>query len=292
MHRGPETGMVWAVDATTATARSENDLVDAARRGDARALEELLERVSPLVLRYGMRMCGGRLEDAEDVLQDTLLTLARTVGDFRGASSLSTWLYSIARSQCSRKRRKSKFAPKELASLHDEEGRAAIDQATEDRGPEDETADRELGTVLERAIESLDPKYREVLVLRDVEGLTAPEVAEVLGMRLEAVKTRLHRARAQVRASLVPWLGEGANGAPLEGCPDVIALWSRHLENDIQPDTCAEMERHLDKCPRCRGACDSLRRTLALCRTLPGSEVPVVIRDSLRVAVRRAIGEI
>jgi len=270
--------------------KSETELVDAARVGDARALQELLERVSPLVFRYGMRMCGGRPEDAEDVLQDTLITLARTVGDFRGASSLSTWLYTIARSQCSRKRRKSRFAPRELESLHGEPGRAAVDRADDARGPDEELAGREVGRVLERAIDDLDPKYREVLILRDVEGLTAPEVAEVLGMRLEAVKTRLHRARAQVREAVVPWLGDASTADSAEGCPDVIALWSRHIEGDIQPDTCAEMERHLESCPRCRGACDSLRRTLALCRALPGREVPVEIRESLRAAVRRAVG--
>jgi len=278
------------IEAGGVASRTESQLVDAARAGDSEALEELLERVSPLVLRYGMRMCGGRPEDAEDVLQDTLITLARTVSDFRGASSLSTWLYTIARSQCSRKRRKSRFAPKELEPLHDERGGAALDRPDEARTPDDELAGREVGRVLEQAIDGLDPKYREILILRDVEGLTAPEVAEVLGMRLEAVKTRLHRARAQVRAAVAPWLGGGPGSEPLEGCPDVISLWSRYTEGDIQPDTCAEMERHLEGCPRCRGRCDSLRRTLALCRALPAGEVPVEIRESLRAAVRRAVG--
>ncbi len=268
--------------------RSEDALVEAARRGDRRALEELLERASPVILRFGMRMCGGRPEDAEDVLQDTLLTVARSVSDFRGASSLSTWLYSIARSACSRKRRKSKFAPDHMQSLSGEEGREATALPDVSAPPDEAAAEHEVGDVLERAIAALDPKYREVLLLRDVEGLTAPEVAEVLGLRLEAVKTRLHRARAQVRTAVSPWLGgESARG---EGCPDVISLWSRYLEGEISPETCAEMERHLEGCPHCRGACDSLKRTLAMCRALPSSEVPVEIRESLRRAVERAMG--
>lgn len=276
---------------TSPRSAAEDALVEAARRGDRRALEDLLERASPLILRFGMRMCGGRVEDAEDVLQDTLLNVVRHVGDFRGASSLSTWLYSIARSACSRKRRKSRFAPERLESLHDEEGRQASALPDPGSQPEQAAAEHELGDVLERAIAGLDPKYREVLLLRDVEGLTAPEVAEVLGLRLEAVKTRLHRARAQVRAAVRPWLGAGADEPPVEGCPDVVSLWSRYLEGDIRPETCSEMERHLESCPRCRGACDSLKRTLALCRALPAGDVPVEIRESLRRAIARALGE-
>lgn len=267
----------------------EHTMVEAARRGDARAMEQLLEKVSPVVLRFGMRMCGGSVHDAEDVLQDTLLTLARSVGDFRGASSLSTWLFTIVRTACSRKRRKSRFAPDHVASLDGAEGRAATDVPDATRGPDEALAEREVGDVLERAIGALDPKYREVLILRDVEGLTAPEVAEVLGMRLDAVKTRLHRARAQVRAAIGPWLGPEATDEPGPGCPDVIALWSRYVEGDIQPATCAEMERHLEGCPHCRGACDSLKRTLAMCKALPTQEVPVEIRESLQRAVRRAM---
>lgn len=266
----------------------ERELVEAARGGDARALEQLLEQVSPVVMRFGMRMCG-RPEDAEDVLQDTLMLVVRSLPDFRGASSLSTWLYSLARSACSRKRRKSKYAPAFMASLHQPEGREATDRPDEARPADEALAERQVGEVLERAIAQLDPKYREVLVLRDVEGLTAPEVAEVLGMRLPAVKTRLHRARVLVRKAVVPWLGEGA-AAGRPDCPDVVSLWSRHMEGDISPDTCAEMERHLASCPACQGACDSLKRTLAMCRTLPTAEVPAEMRRSLRAAVGRALG--
>src|SRR6187397_3584686 len=84
--------------------------------GDRQALEALLERHQAQVYRFGMKMCRDP-EDAADVLQDTLLAMARTVRDFRGASSLSTWLYTIARSFCIKRRRRSKFAPEEARSL-------------------------------------------------------------------------------------------------------------------------------------------------------------------------------
>ena len=147
---------------------------------------------------------------------------------------------------------------------------------------------------LEQAIGALEPMYREVLLLRDVEGLSAAEVAEVLGVGVPAVKSRLHRARLSVRAHVAPLLGiappEPA-GAPEKGCPDVLALFSRYLEDEISAGGLREMERHLAGCGRCRGACDSLKRTLALCRTSPSAPVPKAIQDSVRVAVRNFLGE-
>src|SRR5690606_30364024 len=91
-------------------------LLERARQGDERALEDLLVRHQAQVYRYGLSMCRDP-EDAKDVLQDTLLAMARGVREFRGESSLSTWLYTVARSFCIKKRRKSKFAPDHERSL-------------------------------------------------------------------------------------------------------------------------------------------------------------------------------
>src|SRR3954463_8602217 len=90
-------------------------LLERARSGQQDALEQLLARHQSQVYRFGMKMCRDP-EDAKDVLQDTLLSVARGVRDFRGGSSVSTWLYTIARSFCLKKRRKSKFAPHEAAA--------------------------------------------------------------------------------------------------------------------------------------------------------------------------------
>ena len=97
---------------------SDDDLLEAARTGDKLALEALLEKHQADVYRFGMKMCRNP-EDAKDVLQDTLLAMARGVRDFRGSSSLSTWLYTIARSYCIKKRRRSKSAPEEERSRDD-----------------------------------------------------------------------------------------------------------------------------------------------------------------------------
>ncbi|BDG02240.1 sigma-70 family RNA polymerase sigma factor [Anaeromyxobacter oryzae] len=268
---------------------TDQQLVAAARNGDRAALEKLLRNHEGAVFRFGMKMCREQ-EDAKDVLQETLLAAARTLPEFRGASSVSTWLYTIARSFCIKKRRTSKFAPEQVHSLDaDPEAVAAVrDQR---RGPEEAFAGRQLREALDAAIGALEPMYREVLVLRDVEGLSAPEVAEVLGISVEAVKSRLHRARVAVREQLAPVLEPtDAAGTPApapEGCRDVVAMFSRRLEGEIDEAACAELQEHLERCDACRGRCEALRQTLATCRQLGAAPVPAPVERSVREALRR-----
>jgi RNA polymerase sigma-70 factor (ECF subfamily) len=258
-------------------------LLDAARGGDRAALEAFVERHQARVLRFGLKMCRDA-EDARDVAQETLLAAARGIARFRNASSPSTWLYTIARSFCIKKRRRSRFAPAALVSLDAEGRKAAADVPDLRRDPEQELDDRRLAAALDAAISALDPKYREILVLRDVEGMAATEVAEVTGLRVEAVKSRLHRARLRVRERLAPLLGRMP--APDSACPDTVGLLSRHLEDELDARSCAEMERHLAACPRCAAACDSLRRVLSLCRSSAVPEVPPDLQESVRAGIR------
>lgn len=267
------------------TEAPDDRLLDAARRGDERALTALIERYQPRIYGFGMKMCRNP-EDAQDVVQDTLLAAARTVRDFRGASSVSTWLYTIARSFCIKKRRKSKFAPEHIVSLESEEARGALELPDGGRPPDQLLHDRRVREALERAVGALDPAYREVLVLRDMEGLAAAEVAEVMELSVEAVKSRLHRARTSVRQALLPLLNPAAATPGAPGCPDIVKLFSSHLEGEINPDTCAEMERHLARCGRCQAACDSLKDTLRLCRSGPQPLVPPAIQESIKAGIR------
>jgi len=266
---------------------TDEELLAAARAGDKAAIERLLERHQNRIFRFGMKMCGA-VEDAQDVLQETLIAAARGIPDFRGASSVSTWLYTIARSFCLKHHRTSKFAPVHVESL-DDVASEAHDIADAQRGPEELAAGKQVRTALQDAIGGLDPMYREVLVLRDVEGLSAAEVAEVLGLSVEAVKSRLHRARVTVRQVIAPALGtrEPAAAAPAEkACPDVVELFSKRLEGEISGDVCAELEEHLRGCDRCRARCDSLRATLSLC-SQSGEELPPRVERSVRDALRR-----
>lgn len=262
--------------------RTDEELIDAAREGDRSAIAELLSRHEQQIYRFGLRMCG-HPEDAKEVLQETMLAMARSLPEFRGHSSVATWLYAIARSFCIKQRRLHKGEPAHLDPLDD-----AANVAAERGSPEELAASREVDRAVEEAIAALPPEQREVLVLRDAEGLTAPEVASVLGVGVDAVKSRLHRARVAVRAAVAPLVApETIKPAP--GCPDVAALLSRHLEGDITADVCAQMESHLEGCDKCRATCDSLRGVLARCRRAGEGAVPPRVQHKVRVALQELV---
>jgi len=266
---------------------AEPGLLAAARRGDRAALGELLEHHQNRVFGFGVKMCGNP-EDAKDVAQETLLTMVRTVRDFRGDASLSTWLYTVARSFCIKKRRRTKGAP----AFHEPLDHAARESADEPAAtPEQMLLGREARQTVAAALDQLEPEAREVVILRDIEGLTAAEVAGVTGLSVAAVKSRLHRARATLREHLLAVVGGEPTGAAPASCPDVLTMLSRKLEDEISPDVCAEMESHLAGCPRCTGLCNSLKRTLAVCKSLPTPAVPAQVQESLRQAVAAALAE-
>jgi RNA polymerase sigma-70 factor, ECF subfamily len=261
----------------------DNTLLAAARAGEREAIETLLERYQQRVFGFGLQMCGDP-EDAKDVLQDTLLAAARTIGEFRGESSVSTWLYTIARSYCIKRRRRSKFAPDSEISLD----RDTLGLPSSLPGPDELASRGDVKRALAGALEALDAASREVLILRDVEGLTAPEVAKVTGSSVDAVKSRLHRARAVVRERLAAALGD-LSPPPAPGCPDVLTAFSQQLEGDLEPRLCAELHDHIDGCPACRATCDSLKRTLAVCASGPAGPVPAGVKDAVRAALRAAL---
>lgn len=261
----------------------DDQLLAAARAGSPAAIEQLLERYQQRIFAFGLRMCADP-EDAKDVLQETLLAAARGMREFRGGSSLSTWLYTIARSFCIKRRRQSKFAPVEEVPFDT----VAADLATGAPGPEDVTAREEMKRAIATALSTLDPDLREVVILRDIEGFTAPEAAAITGASVDAVKSRLHRARAVVRARLAASLGDLP---PARGpdCPDVLAAYSEKMEGDLDPKLCAQLEQHIDTCAACRGLCDSLKRTLAICAAVPAGPVPEAVRRSVRAALHDAL---
>jgi RNA polymerase sigma-70 factor (ECF subfamily) len=182
----------------------ETPLLKAALAGDEAALDALLREQLPHVYRFGRRICRDHA-DAQDVLQDTLWAAARGLRAFRGASSLSTWLYAIARSFCIKKRRKSVFAP-ELIALDSRGAESARRAADSGPDPETQLSEVELAAAIASALSSLRPAQREAFILAEVQGLSPAEAARVSGLGVAAFKSRLHRARAELRAQLAPLL--------------------------------------------------------------------------------------
>jgi RNA polymerase sigma-70 factor (ECF subfamily) len=150
-------------------------------------------------------MCGPG-EDAKDLVQDTFLNAYRGLKSFRGDAQVSTWLYTIAAHACMRLRRKRQGAPDRELSLEEfiptSEGELRLQIRTRGPSPEDTLANKELNRALKKAIQALPKKYQLVLVLRDMEGLSAKEVAAIMALNERAVKSRLHRARLFVRREL------------------------------------------------------------------------------------------
>lgn len=181
----------------------EAALVEAGKRGDPDALAGLAERYEGVVYRFAMRMCRN-VEDAKEILQDTFLTALRALGDFRGESRFSTWLYRIASNACLKRRTRAaadrELPLEEFLPAREGEGPPEIPDWSEN--PEAVSLKGEVAGRLEAAIDRLPRDYKIVLVLRDVEGLSNEEVATALDLTVGAVKSRLHRARLFMRREL------------------------------------------------------------------------------------------
>ncbi len=158
-----------------------------------------------LMYRYANRLCG-ETEAAKDLVQETFLNAYRGFNRFRGDAQVSTWLYAIASRACLRMRRKRKGAPERELSLEEfipsSEGEFHLQIPVEGLSPEEALQNKELRQALNAAIDKLPKKYKMVLVLRDMEGLSAKEAGTVMGLSERAVKSRLHRARLFVRREL------------------------------------------------------------------------------------------
>ena len=241
-------------------------------------------------------MCGDE-QDARDVLQETLVALVRSVREIRGTSRLSTWLYSVARSFCIKQRRKAKTV-RSTDEQAPTPSRPASGRPNEEdlpdaaRGPEETAVVREQEALLRRALQGLSAEHREVLILRDGEGLTAPEVAEVLLTSTEAVKSRLHRARVSLRDAVAAVSNRQIPAPTPDRCPDVLASYSRYLENEISAEFCRTMEDHLSGCRHCTLSCASLKEALAACGAPAREAVPVSVQAAVRGAVKDALRQL
>jgi len=191
------------------SAASDFDLLASLGRGEAGALEALAERYGARIYRLAFGITYNQA-DAEEVLQDVLLTLARKGGSFEGRSALGSWVYRITTNVALNRRRGKRLEVE--TSLEDllptfkpdghRDGDRAFVLADWSQSPEQELLSGEQRRVLERAIDGLPEHYRAVLVMRDVEGLSNENVAEFLGESVPSVKSRLHRARMVLREQL------------------------------------------------------------------------------------------
>ena len=174
-------------------------LVAAARSGDLEAFAELVRR-HELRVRSVLHRLLDDPRDVEEAAQDTFVQAWRNLDRFAGRSQLFTWLYRIAANEAMMRRRRKRHPEVEL----DE----AAERVAPSPPPHVEAEGEELRRFLDEVLRALPFEYRAPIVLRDVEGLSNQEVADVLGLTVEAAKSRIHRARLRVRAALDDRLSE------------------------------------------------------------------------------------
>jgi RNA polymerase sigma-70 factor, ECF subfamily len=186
---------------------SETELIDRARSGDQDAFAELVTAHADQV--YGaLRRFGLNPDEADEVAQEVFVRAWRGLGRFQGRAKLSTWLYRITFNEAQRALSRRRPAGGDVAADVDSE--AAV-PADEHHGPDARALDREFTEVLDQALAQLPPEWRVAVVLRDLEGLSTSEAAEIAGVRQAAFKSRLHRGRIQLRELLAPYLDESTS---------------------------------------------------------------------------------
>ena len=187
----------------------EHQLVAAAKSGDVTAFEELVSRYERKIFRLTMNITRNR-EDAEDAMQDAFLKSYSHLKTFQGDSRFYTWLVRIAANEALmrlRKRRPNQFSLDEPIEGDDD----LIPRELQDwgPGPEQRFAQTEMHEILSSVIDGLEPDYRVVFVLRDIEELSTEETAASLGISVPAVKSRLLRARLKLREKLGRYFQQG-----------------------------------------------------------------------------------
>lgn len=273
------------------------------QRGDEASIGRALELLQNTVFSFSMRVCGQR-EDAEDTMQEVLLKAIPHLPKFDNPKALLVWLYKVAKNRCLMNRRKSKFAPAHELSLEElMPDRSELEQLSENGrvDPEAFAIRGEQAARLREAVQKLPPQYRIVLVLRDMEGLTDDEVAEITGVRAGTVRVRLHRARLFVRKGLMrTWMAKSGKRVrvakpPQEEsrparCKAMFAELSDYLDEQLDDSLCEYLERHMNGCEPCQAFVATLEATIEQCRNSAGDCPPphaAKLRDELMQKYQR-----
>ena len=178
----------------------ETKLLELAKNGDRNALAQLVKDNEQTVYNFSFKVCRDR-DKAEHIMQETFFSMIKSLHQFDGNSKISTWLYRIVSNHCLMLARKDKT--RTFVSI-DNDDELYEDKYTADWSsiPNQNLENEELKRILDESIDKLSPEYRFVFLLRDVEGLSTEETAELTELSVPAVKSRLHRARAFLRKEL------------------------------------------------------------------------------------------
>lgn len=182
--------------------------LEALKSGDRAEFAHLVEMYSPMIYRLGLKMLNNN-QDAEDILQETFIKAYRHIGDFDGRSTISTWLYRIATNEALMqiRRKRPQVISFEAPSPNKDELQEPLQIVDWCCLPEQEFLSAESRASLDQAVDQLPTSMKVVFILRDIEGLSTKETAQVLEISETAVKTRLSRARLRLREELSTYFG-------------------------------------------------------------------------------------
>lgn len=198
---------------TASSAQSEEELVRRIQHGDDAAFDRLVDLCAPRVYNLAFRLLGSA-DDAQDCAQDAFLRVYQALPRFKGEAAFSTWLYRIVVNVCQDELKRRQRRPTPLSILDDgHDGPSCSELLTSGDTAEESALRRERTQLLQQAIATLPESFRLVLVLYDVEGCSYTEIAAILKTHVGTVKSRLNRARNQLREKLSP-------ARELFGCSD------------------------------------------------------------------------
>lgn len=245
------------------------------------AVTELVEKHGGLIYALGLRFCGDA-EEARDLVQDTFLQAFRKWDQFEGRSEATTWLYRIAARACQRRHRRRAGEPRALEPLERllPSGEASlVELPSGDAGPLEILERKEVRDAVENAVASLPATFRLPLVLKEILEIPVGEVARVLGVRENTIKTRLHRARLYVAKALrqtLPRKPAPPRDHAKQMCLDLLELKQSSLDQGtpfpVSPD---------ELCARCRSLFTTLELGSEACRRLRRGELPPEIRQAI-----------
>lgn len=181
----------------------ENKLVNKAVKGDNSAFEALMEKHMGIIYNIALRMAANQ-DDAEDMTQEIMIKIFRSLGSFKGNSKFSTWIYRVAVNTCldELKKKKNKKHLSLDAEISGDDGENQIEIKDDSPSPEKLAEQNELRDMVAAAVKLLSDEHRAVIVLRDIRGMSYSEIAGILGCSDGTVKSRISRARAQLKMIL------------------------------------------------------------------------------------------
>lgn len=265
------------------------------QKADPTSVQRALQLLQGTVFSFSMKVCGHR-EDAEDTMQDVLVSSLPHLAKISSPQALSVWLYTAAKNRCWRSRNKLSYSKSvALEDLMPDEAELSALLAASAASPEQNAQSRQDQQLVHQAVLHLPPQYRIVLVLHDMEELETGVVAKVLSLQPGTVRVRLHRARLLVRKEMEKLLNRLPEGRSARGkasrkrpreCAELFGNLSEYLDGRLKTKTCEQMRTHFEACPECIAFIGDLKRAIDRCRDL---DIP--LDSEVCAALRRQLAE-